>query len=99
MTLGDFPAPMSLCAITSLIGVFMTAAVQLFQDHKLEVGLPFVSVGDIIGYSVLVNMPLFLQEQVLRSTISCLKDPLPLLFFPHTTNQGEKQTKNKEEKC
>ncbi|KAF3448326.1 hypothetical protein FNV43_RR09039 [Rhamnella rubrinervis] len=52
-TLGDFPAPMSLCAITSLIGVFMTAAVQLFQDHKLVMDMPFVSVGDMIGYSVL----------------------------------------------
>ncbi|XP_024935109.3 WAT1-related protein At5g47470 isoform X1 [Ziziphus jujuba] len=52
-TLGDFPAPISLCAITSLIGVFITGAVQLFQDHKFEIGLPFVSVGDMIGYSVL----------------------------------------------
>ncbi|KAG5228932.1 integral membrane family protein [Salix suchowensis] len=39
-TLVDFPAPMSLCAITSLIGVVITAAVQLIQNHKLDIGWP-----------------------------------------------------------
>ncbi|GAV85063.1 EamA domain-containing protein [Cephalotus follicularis] len=52
-TLGDFPAPISLCASTSIIGVFTTAAVQLLQDHKFDLGWPLVSIGDLIGYSVL----------------------------------------------
>lgn len=52
-TLGDFPAPMSLCAITSLIGVFITAAVQFIQDHKIETGWPLVSARDLIGFSLL----------------------------------------------
>ncbi|XP_021901893.1 WAT1-related protein At5g47470-like [Carica papaya] len=52
-TLGDFPAPMSLCALTSLIGVFLTVAVQLFQDHKVETGWAFLSIGTFIGYSIL----------------------------------------------
>lgn len=52
-TLKDFPAPMSLCAITSLIGVVITAAVALIQDHKIETSWPLVSVGQMVGYSLL----------------------------------------------
>ncbi|XP_068318755.1 WAT1-related protein At5g47470-like [Pyrus communis] len=52
-TLGDFPAPISLCAITSLIGVFLTAAVQFIQDHKIETGWPLVSAKQLIGFSLL----------------------------------------------
>ncbi|GLT65835.1 hypothetical protein SLA2020_382410 [Shorea laevis] len=52
-TLNDFPAPMSLCAITSLIGVVLTAAVQLIQDHKIETSWPLVGVGQMVGYSAL----------------------------------------------
>ena len=52
----EFPAPISLCAITSLIGVTITAAIQLIQDHKIETGWPLVSVGNLIGYSLLVNI-------------------------------------------
>ncbi|KAA8521371.1 hypothetical protein F0562_012067 [Nyssa sinensis] len=48
--LGDFPAPISLCAITSLIGVILTAILQLIQEHTL---LPFDSVRDLIWYSLL----------------------------------------------
>jgi hypothetical protein len=53
-TLVDFPAPMSLCAITSLIGVVITATVQLIQNHKVDFGWPVVRLGDLICYSVLV---------------------------------------------
>ncbi|KAK6262886.1 hypothetical protein QUC31_008702 [Theobroma cacao] len=52
-TLGDFPAPMSLCAITSLIGVIITAMVQLVEDHQLKLGWPLVSVKDLIAFSLL----------------------------------------------
>ncbi|KAJ6427244.1 hypothetical protein OIU84_022778 [Salix udensis] len=51
-TLVDFPAPMSLCAITSLIGVVITAAVQLIQNHKLDIGWPLVRLEDLICYSI-----------------------------------------------
>lgn len=52
-TLGDFPAPISLCAITSFIGVVITAMVQVVQDHKFDFGWPLVSTRDLIAYSVL----------------------------------------------
>ncbi|TKY55454.1 WAT1-related protein [Spatholobus suberectus] len=52
-TLADFPAPMSLCALTSFFGTFITATVQLVEDHEFKTGWPPVSVGDMIGYSLL----------------------------------------------
>ncbi|XP_012439490.1 WAT1-related protein At5g47470 [Gossypium raimondii] len=52
-TLGDFPAPMSLCAITSFIGLVITSIVQLFKNHDAEWGWPLVSVLDLVGYSLL----------------------------------------------
>lgn len=54
-TLGEFPAPMSLCAITSLIGMFVTAAVQFLQDHRVETGWPLLSISDLIGFSLLAS--------------------------------------------
>ncbi|XP_004511689.1 WAT1-related protein At5g47470 isoform X2 [Cicer arietinum] len=53
--LGDFPAPMSLSAITSLFGGFMTAAVQLFEGEELKTGLQLVSFGDLVGFSLLAG--------------------------------------------
>lgn len=53
-TLVDFPAPMSLCSLTSFFGTFMTATVQLVEDHEFKPGWPLLSVGDMIGYSLLV---------------------------------------------
>ncbi|XP_058224180.1 WAT1-related protein At5g47470 isoform X1 [Rhododendron vialii] len=53
VTLSDFPAPISLCAITSLIGVVITSMVELIQDHHFDIGWPIVSVRDIIGFSLL----------------------------------------------
>ncbi|OIV94069.1 hypothetical protein TanjilG_05449 [Lupinus angustifolius] len=54
-TLGDFPAPVSLCAITSLFGAFMTAATQLIQDHEFKTSWSLVSVKDLIAYSLLAG--------------------------------------------
>lgn len=51
--LGDFPAPMSLCAITSLIGVIITALMELIGDGKFLTGWPLVSFRDLMGYSLL----------------------------------------------
>ncbi|KAK7406264.1 hypothetical protein VNO78_07887 [Psophocarpus tetragonolobus] len=53
--LGDFPAPMSLGAITSLLGAFMTAIAQLLENHKLKTGWLLVRSGDLIGYFVLAG--------------------------------------------
>ncbi|XP_017413230.1 WAT1-related protein At5g47470 isoform X1 [Vigna angularis] len=55
-TLGDFPAPMSLCSITCFFGTFMTVAVQLIEDHEFKTGWPIVSVGDMIAYSLLAGV-------------------------------------------
>ncbi|XVF51747.1 hypothetical protein PTKIN_Ptkin04bG0209800 [Pterospermum kingtungense] len=52
-TLRDFPAPMSLCAITSLIGVIITAMFQLVQVYELIWDWPLVGVRDLIGCSLL----------------------------------------------
>ncbi|KAG6633498.1 WAT1-related protein At5g47470-like [Carya illinoinensis] len=52
-TLSDFPAPMSLCAITSLMGMVMTAVVQLIQDHRIDIGWPLVNIRDLIAFSLL----------------------------------------------
>jgi hypothetical protein len=53
-TLGDFPAPISLCAITSLIGVIITAIVELVLNHRVDVGWPLMRLGTLICYSILV---------------------------------------------
>ncbi|KAL4361126.1 hypothetical protein GQ457_04G039330 [Hibiscus cannabinus] len=52
-TLGDFPAPMSLCAITSLIGVIITVIVQLVEDRNFQREWPLVSTKDLLGFSLL----------------------------------------------
>lgn len=63
-TLGGFPAPMSLCAITSFIGVIITAMFQFVQVYDFENwDWPLVSVTDLIGVSLLVcnSVPCFEQ--------------------------------------
>ncbi|OIV89303.1 hypothetical protein TanjilG_23717 [Lupinus angustifolius] len=54
-TLGDFPAPMSLCAITAFFGACMTAIAQLLQDHEFKTSWPLVSLRDLIAYSLLTG--------------------------------------------
>ncbi|KAF5207484.1 Wat1-related protein [Thalictrum thalictroides] len=53
VTLGDFPAPMSLSAATAFIGALLTAVIQLIQNHKLEIGTPLVSGKHLIGYALM----------------------------------------------
>ncbi|KAI6702283.1 hypothetical protein NL676_011419 [Syzygium grande] len=53
VALAEFSAPISMCAIMSLIGASMTAAVQLFEDHKLDNGWPFLSFGKLVAFSFL----------------------------------------------
>ncbi|KAL3829893.1 hypothetical protein ACJIZ3_018695 [Penstemon smallii] len=54
-TLRDFPAPITLCAITSLLGVLLTAMVQLFEDHKWDSGWPLFTIQELIAYSLLAG--------------------------------------------
>ena len=69
-TLGDFPAPVSLCVITSFFGSLMTAAVQLLEDHEFKTGWPMLGVGDLIIYSLLViSTSLFLFQMIICSFI------------------------------
>ncbi|KAF8032816.1 hypothetical protein BT93_D1639 [Corymbia citriodora subsp. variegata] len=53
VALVDFPAPISLVAITSLIGSIVTAAVQLFEDHKLDNTWSGLSFGMLVVFSFL----------------------------------------------
>ncbi|KAI4370009.1 hypothetical protein MLD38_018397 [Melastoma candidum] len=52
-TLRNFPAPMSLSAVTSLIGVFTTMAVELLDKHKIDFMGSAVTFGSLIGFSAL----------------------------------------------
>ncbi|XP_022937578.1 WAT1-related protein At5g47470-like isoform X1 [Cucurbita moschata] len=52
-TLGDFPTPMSLCAITSLLGVLITVVIHIALYQKLEIGWSYLSVEKLIAYCVL----------------------------------------------
>ncbi|KAL2545265.1 WAT1-related protein [Forsythia ovata] len=54
-TLRDFPAPVSLCAITSLIGVVMTGSIQLIEDDGWKTGWPLLSIRELIAYSILAG--------------------------------------------
>ncbi|KAK3039490.1 hypothetical protein RJ639_028072 [Escallonia herrerae] len=54
-TLTEFPAPISLCAITSLFGAILTLVVELIQGHHIETGWPLLSVHELIGYSLLAG--------------------------------------------
>ncbi|XP_022957643.1 WAT1-related protein At5g47470-like [Cucurbita moschata] len=51
--LGELPAPMSLSAVTSFIGVLTTAVVQLLKNHKLETEWSTVNMKDLLCYSLL----------------------------------------------
>lgn len=54
-TLNDFPAPISLSTITSLMGVLLTGIAQLIQDGRIDIGWPLLSIKDIMCYSVLAG--------------------------------------------
>ncbi|XP_050227080.1 WAT1-related protein At5g47470 isoform X2 [Mercurialis annua] len=54
-TLGDFPAPMSLCTITSFIGVIMTSMVHWFQGSGSGLTWPPLLLGELIGYSLVAG--------------------------------------------
>ncbi|XP_050945780.1 WAT1-related protein At5g47470 isoform X2 [Cucumis melo] len=51
--LGELPAPMSLSAITSFIGVFTTASIMLLQNHNLLKDWSVLNIKDLFSYSLL----------------------------------------------
>ncbi|KAL0331489.1 UNVERIFIED_CONTAM: WAT1-related protein [Sesamum angustifolium] len=53
ITLRDFPAPMSLCALTSVIGVLITVAVQMVEDEGWDPGS--LTIQEMIAYSTLAG--------------------------------------------
>ncbi|XP_031124670.1 WAT1-related protein At5g47470-like [Ipomoea triloba] len=55
-TLGDFPSPISISAITSLMGTVITIIVELIQHHRLEIiGFSKISVHALVAYSLLAG--------------------------------------------
>ncbi|KAG7536058.1 EamA domain [Arabidopsis suecica] len=55
-TLAEFPAPISLSAITALLGVLITTVVLLLQNRKARVlTSSFISFGNLVGYSVMAG--------------------------------------------
>ncbi|XP_042504083.1 WAT1-related protein At5g47470-like [Macadamia integrifolia] len=49
----DFPAPMSLCAVTALTGAIISGILQLIQEHKLDFSWPLVDTRVLIGAALL----------------------------------------------
>lgn len=55
ITLRDFPASISLCAITSLLGSVITAMVQMAEDGTWALGVPTFTIEEMVAYSILVK--------------------------------------------
>ncbi|XP_052211576.1 WAT1-related protein At5g47470 [Diospyros lotus] len=51
--LAEFPAPMSMFSITSVIGVVISATVEFIKDRKLDFGWSTVGFGSLLCYSLL----------------------------------------------
>ncbi|XP_020976530.1 WAT1-related protein At5g47470-like isoform X3 [Arachis ipaensis] len=49
----DFPAPISMCVITSFLGTFITAAFQFLEDHEIKTGSDVLSARNLIMYFLL----------------------------------------------
>ncbi|KAG6497193.1 WAT1-related protein At5g47470-like [Zingiber officinale] len=52
-TLIDFPAPLSLCAFSSLLGAIFTAIAQLVIDGKIDVGTSTIDLWDAIRVALM----------------------------------------------
>ncbi|XP_054810263.1 WAT1-related protein At5g47470-like isoform X2 [Prosopis cineraria] len=53
-TLGDFPAPMTLSAMTSLLGAITTIIAQLLEEHSFDTA-SLVNFGSLASYSFLAG--------------------------------------------
>ncbi|KAK8957086.1 WAT1-related protein [Platanthera zijinensis] len=56
ITMMEFPAPLSLCCATTLIGSILTGAVQFITEGKLDMGQPTISIQAIISFVLLGGM-------------------------------------------
>lgn len=53
--LREFPAPISLSAITCFVGFLSSGIVQLIQDGKIVTGWPILGVRELLGFSFLAG--------------------------------------------
>ncbi|KAK6935174.1 EamA domain [Dillenia turbinata] len=53
VALVEFPAPISICLLTSLIGGALTALLELLQSRTIDLGLQILGVRGLIGLSIL----------------------------------------------
>lgn len=51
-TMVEFPAPISLCVITSLMGSIISGVVHVIQEGNLSTGLPSMTVEALIAYNL-----------------------------------------------
>ncbi|XP_024996626.1 WAT1-related protein At5g47470 [Cynara cardunculus var. scolymus] len=56
ITLVDMPAPISLSAITSLIGVILTATLEFIEKHAIPTPWPIWSLKQLICYALMAGM-------------------------------------------
>lgn len=77
---------MSLCAITSLVGVLITVVIHISLYQKLEIGWSYLSVEKLIAYCVLVSSIQFCG--ILRSFLVHIGCILMYVF----TNVGDEKS-------
>ncbi|XP_051115322.1 WAT1-related protein At5g47470 isoform X2 [Andrographis paniculata] len=55
ITLGEFPAPITLCAVTAVVGMAITAAVHMAEEQRWELGWPAMTIPDMITYAIVAG--------------------------------------------
>ncbi|CAL9125194.1 unnamed protein product [Musa textilis] len=55
-TMMQFEAPLTLCSITSLLGAFLTAAVQFVVEGRIDIGNPVIKLKSIVAIAILGGM-------------------------------------------
>lgn len=53
-TMVHFPAPFTLCAVTSMIGAVLTAIAQIISEGRIEMGSPVISLTSVVALILLV---------------------------------------------
>ncbi|KVH91939.1 hypothetical protein Ccrd_006027 [Cynara cardunculus var. scolymus] len=76
ITLVDMPAPISLSAITSLIGVILTATLEFIEKHAIPTPWPIWSLKQLICYALMKRGPVLVSMfnpigTVIAVIISC----------------------------
>ncbi|OAY68016.1 WAT1-related protein, partial [Ananas comosus] len=55
-TMVHFPAPFTLCAVTSMIGAVLTAIAQIISEGRIEMGSPVISLTSVVALILLGSM-------------------------------------------